>query len=173
MVECEYEDDERFEDVPVSPVLKVVRQSESAVEEDEDDVIGWSEVQRLMYEQMWGPILDLPVAKDDSFLQRQWEDGVDASAFNTHDFRRIHPEFGRKVYAVRQAEREHQHAVMMFEMVFDRVKQPGKYVVMRYLKRGVIQPEMCTGQMQRAAIWDRRVQKALKKLMGIRRWSPA
>ncbi|HOW71089.1 MAG TPA: hypothetical protein PKY77_10850 [Phycisphaerae bacterium] len=87
-------DDEIIEDVPVGARVMVIRQSETA--KDDDDVVGWSEVQRLLYERDWGPILRLPATENDFFSGRQWENGVDVSAFNTYDFQRqrginVHP----------------------------------------------------------------------------------
>lgn len=164
----EYEDEEdgyTVMEIPVSPVLKVVRQSDGC---EDQDAIEWSEVHRLMYEQMWGPILALPTTKDDFFMKGNWEDGVDVSAFGTHDFKRMHGGFEKYFFALKEAERELKHVLLVFEMVFDRVDDPGKYLVLKDVAKGIIEPGMCEGDMWRAAVWFLRAEAVREKIQQIK-----
>ncbi len=161
--EHEDTDDEQVADAPVSPCLKVIRQSE--LSEDDEEAIEWSEIQRLIFQQMWGPILDLPVREEGFFAHREFEDGVDVSAFNTHDFRRLHPRHSSKYsYALGQAKREYREAICALEVIMGRIQHPSKYLVLFLVKRGVLEPEMCVGDMQRAAMCQRRLRTIGKKI---------
>ena len=119
---------EPIEDVPVSPLLRRVHES------SDEEAIEWSEVQRLLFERDWGPILALPATDDEEWLPRNVdENGLDESAFNTYDFER---QYGggwakRRRYAVRRTFQEYRERLWMFEMIFDRIPSPGKYEVMR------------------------------------------
>lgn len=153
-----------IDDVPVSPALKVVRQGE---EPEAEDAIEWAEVQRLLYEQMWWPILQLPKTSDDFFLNRQVQDGVDVSAFNTHDFQRRRPPFDRYRYALKMAQQERQHALWTLEMILDRIEDRGKYRVMKQVREGLIEPGSLEGDLWRAAVWQRRCVAAREKIRRI------
>lgn len=167
MTNDEYEDDEGMVmDVPVSPALKVVRQGD---QQEDEEAIEWSEVQHLLYEQMWGPILDLPPTNDDFIWQKQWEDGVDVSAFNTHDFRREHGEFNRYGFALSRAKDEYRSAVWTLEMIMDRIRNPAKYQILKYVRQGIIDADMCEGDMRAAVVWTRRCREAREKITAIQR----
>jgi GNAT superfamily N-acetyltransferase len=140
MKHTEY-DDEVIEDAPVRASLKVLRQSEIA--EDDEDAIDWSEVQRLLHERDWGPILRLPATEDDFFCGQQWEDGVDVSAFNTHDFWRQRGVSMRRYRAALDwAYREEECVMITLSMVRDRLPLPESDLVFGYLRRGVINESM-------------------------------
>ena len=94
------EKDVCFEDVPVSPALKVLRKHRDITEElPEDELLDWSECQRLVIQKDLGPLLEIPeVKKDIDFRQFEtvsvvtqfgaYSTVVDVSAFNTMDFHR-------------------------------------------------------------------------------------
>jgi len=165
-------DDEQVADAPVSPRLKVIRQHD--LPEDEEEAITWSEVQRLVFEQMWGPILRLRPTQDDFFLHGNSEEGVDISAFNTQDFARKSGQSRRYGPAVSMAKQEHREAVWMFEMTLGSIKGEAKYRVLKYLKDGVIGVEHCVGPMRRLAIRFSRMQEAEAKIYRIMdAWSRA
>ena len=160
-------DDEVFEDVPVSARVKVVRQSET-VEDDEDAVSG-SEIKRLLYERDWGPILRLPATESDFFSGRQWEDGVDVSAFNTYDFWRQHGlNLRRYNAAMAWAMFEKRNVLITLSMVLERLPKVEAYRVLSYVKRGVILESMVVGSDMQAAV--RRYRQLLRvkdKIAGI------
>ena len=153
------EDDEQIGDMPVSPRVKVIRKGMGQEAGNERDAIEWAEIQRLLFEQDWGPILALPPTNNDFFMKGQWEDGVDVSAFNTHDYQRTHRKFDGTRYAIQETIQKHRQATWMLEMIMDRIKSPAKYTALRYVEKGVIEPEMCEGEMWRAAVWHRRCLK--------------
>ena len=166
------EDDEQIKDIPVSPRIKVIRKGISQEAGKEEDRIEWAEVQRLLFEQDWEPILALPPTKNDFFLKGQWEDGVDVSAFNTHDYQRTHRKFDGTRYAIQETIQKHREATWMLEMIMDRIKSPAKYMVLKYVENGVIEPDMCEGDMWRAAVWHRRGLQLREKIRQLRerRW---
>ncbi len=163
-------DEEMIEDVPESAALRLVR--ESQVGEQDEEAIEWSEVQRLLFERDWGPILVLPDQDDEGWLPRNIdENGLDESAFNTYDFERQYGDGWAKKrrYAVRRAFQEYRERVWMFEMIFDRIRNLGKYEVMRLLKQGVLSKDHCIGEMREAVRWHLRAEDALEKAMAISR----
>jgi hypothetical protein len=140
-----------IEDVPVSAGLKIVRRG--AEMDLDEEAIEWAEVQRLIQEREWGPILCLPPTDDDFFSGLQGGD-----AFDTHDYMRQYGGDFRKVRAAMTwSKREHRHALLMLEMILDRIPYRAKYAVLRLLKEGLIGPEHCMGEMARAAYWYGRV----------------
>ena len=167
-----YEVERLFKDIPVSPQLKILQTTSE--QQDDPEAIEWSEVRHLLFQHEWGPILELPVTRNDFFLQRQFdEDGVDVSAFNTHDFERYYGESERYIYALGDAVRETQRAYWTFEMIFNRIKSPAKYLVLRYTKQEVIEPDMCEDiDMWQAGLWYRRFRRAAEKLRRMKeaRW---
>ena len=166
------EDDIQIADVPVCPQIKVIRKGREPDAKNGEDRIEWAEVQRLLFEQDWGPILALPPTKNDFFLERQWEDGVDVSAFNTHDYLRTRRKFDGTQYTIREAVQKHREALWTLEMIMDRIKSPAKYMVLKYVENGVIEPDMCEGDMWRAAVWHRRGLQLREKIRQLRerRW---
>lgn len=160
--ECE---EETFDDAPVSAALQVVRQEGRDTEDDEeteedDDEISLNEVERLLFKEMWGAVLDLPATEDDFFFGGQFAD----SAFNTHDFRRVYGEVDRYGYALAMARKERQHCLWMLEMVMEKVQDPAKYIVLRYLKRGWIEVGHTTGEMFAIAHWWSRLRRAQERI---------
>jgi hypothetical protein len=170
--EREDTDDEPVADAPVSPWLKVVRRGD--LPEDDEEAIEWAEIQRLVSEQMWGPILALPASRDDFFLRGDWEDGVDISAFNTHDFARSSGHSYRYGRAMNRARQEYREALWMYEMVRDQLDNPAKYTVLMYLEKGVIDVEHCVGSMRHLAIVRARCVAAAAEMDRIRKaWARA
>ena len=166
-------EEERIEDVPVSPLLRRVHGSQ--VEEQDEEAIEWGEVQRLLFERDWGPILAIPADDDEGWLPRNVdENGLDESAFNTYDFERQYGDgrAKRRKYAISRAFQEHRERVWMFEMIFDRIPNLGKYQVMKLLKQGVISKDHCIGEMREAVRWYLRAEDALEKAVAISRKSP-
>jgi hypothetical protein len=158
-------EEERIEDVPVSPVLRRVHGSQ--IEEQDEEAIEWNEVQRLLFERDWGPILAIPAQDDEGWLPRNTEE----DAFDTYDFERQYGDgrAKRRKYAISRAFQEHRERVWMFEMIFDRIPNLGKYQVMKLLKQGVISKDHCTGEMREAVRWYLRAEDALEKAVAISR----
>jgi hypothetical protein len=166
----EFEDECEIDDVPVSPLFSEERRSRygSVPGLDDEELADPCELEHQIMLQDWGPILALRPTRDDFFLHGQWENGVDASAFNTHDFVRKHGEFDRYRYALSHAHRELREATWMFEGLIDRVKSPHKYLVLEYLQRGIINSSHCVGDMQGVAVWDARIKSVQDKIRRIK-----
>ena len=133
---------ERIVDLPVSPVLKIMRQQE---EPEDMEAIEWSEVRRILWELDWKPIMDLPMSKSERLhLHRQMEDGVDTSAFASMDFKRTHglsnDPHRRKLAALKE---ERRNVLIKFELILEHIESPAKYQILKYVKQGIIEIKMC------------------------------
>jgi len=80
------------EDLPPSPVLKIIRRDELS----DDERLHISEMERQAYIQEWGVVLELPEVKRDFNRFGSYQE----SAFNTHDFERSSGGGNRFWYAV-------------------------------------------------------------------------
>lgn len=153
-------DDETIEDAPVSASLRVLRQSEVA--EDDEDAVSWSEVQRLLYERDWGPILRLPATEDDFFSGYRCD-----GAFDTHDFWRQHGGNVRRYNAAMSwAMFEKKNVLITLSMVLERLPKVEAYQVLKYVKRGVIDESMVIGDDMKAAVRRYRQLLAVKEKIG-------
>lgn len=152
-------DDEVIEDAPVRASLKVLRQSEIA--EDDEDAISWSEVQRLLHERDWGPILRLPATEDDFFSGCQLD-----GAFDTHDFwRQQGGNVRRYNAALAWAMFEKENVLITLSMILERLPEVASYRVLKYAERGVIDESMVVGDDMKAAVrWNRRLLAVKEKI---------
>ncbi len=162
--ECE------VDDVPISPLFSEERRNPygSVPGLDDEELADPCELEHQIMLQDWGVVLALPPTEDDFFLHGQWENGVDVSAFNTHDFARKRGEFDRYRCALSHANRELREATWMFETLNDRVESPAKYLVLDYLDKGVINSSHCVGDMHGLAVWNARIRSVHEKIRRIR-----
>ena len=119
-----------------------------------------------MHERDWGPILQLPATEDDFFCGRQWEDGVDVSAFNTHDFwRQRGGNMQRYNAAMAWAVFEKKNVLCTLSMILGRLPKVASYRVLKYVKLGVIDESMVVGDDMKAAVrWYRRLLAVREKM---------
>jgi hypothetical protein len=160
--------------VPASVLVKVERDTGYGRVPglDDDELADTAELERWVMLQEWGPILALPVQR------RRWdirptvdEDGdLDWGAFGTIDFDRLRPPFDKARYKLARLREELRDAVIMLSIVSERVPGRSKYMVLKYLRMGVIDVEHITDDDMRAiAKWYRRVRRVGVQIQELRR----
>ena len=141
---------------------------------DRDELLSPSELDRLVYRQMFEPLLSLPCFSSSAFVcsscgcgfsvrrsvcpvcgsgflfRGSGSDGfrvrgsvdidgfVDYGAFDTVDFERLVPSFNKARYKVDKLRDEVADTVIRLEIISDRIKNPKKYLIMKYLKDGFL-----------------------------------
>ena len=120
------------------------------------------ELERMVYLQEFGPILQLPTKGGKrAFYGNLDEDGrVDFGAFGTVDFDRQRPEFDRARYRLDKLKEELKNLVMMVQMINERIASKAKYQVLKYVQMGVL-------DLEEIADWDMQ-QLAEKYLRAVR-----
>ena len=149
----EYEDVE-VEDVPVSSLLSVKRADDygKVPDLDDEELADPCELERQAIAQQWGPILALPVRAKGRWVQpRPAESGdVDFNAFATVDFDRLQPDFDRAKYKADKLRERRADVLIMLGIVNERLPGRAKYLVLKYLRKGVIELEDIATEDMRA-----------------------
>ncbi len=98
------------------------------------------ELERQVMRQEWGPILALPFQgmKQTFNPVRDENGGLDWGAFGTVDFERYRPEFDKARYKVEKLREELRDVLIMFDIVRERISGRSKYLVLKYLRMGII-----------------------------------
>lgn len=139
----EYEELSEVDDVPVSAGLQVLRPSRYGTIEDldEDEMASPDELERMVWQQEFGPILALPQrGRKCGFKPNFDENGeIDFGAFATVDFERTQPEFDKIRYKADKLGQELKHVLITFSIVSDRIPGKTKYKVLKYLKMGYLE----------------------------------
>ena len=109
---------------------------------DDSELLGDKELEQWVFKQEFEPILALPVEPRKNWIRPTVdEDGrLDWGAFGTVDFKRLYP-FDKARYKADKLREELKNANIMFSIVNERVKTINKYVVLKYLIRGIIRLE--------------------------------
>ena len=139
--------DEAYEvdGVPVSALLSVGRKNRygSVPELDDEELADPAELERAVILEEWGPVLALPVkGRKDGILPAVDESGgVDWGAFGTVDFERTMPEFDKARYKADMLKEQLKDVVIIMSIVSERLPGRAKYLVLKYLKMGLIRLE--------------------------------
>jgi hypothetical protein len=98
------------------------------------------ELERQVFVQEFGPVLVLPVRANRGLLRPSVnEEGVvDWGAFGTVDFDRHIGGFDKARYKADQVRGQLRGVLILFSVVSDRMGNSGKYLVLKYLRMGVI-----------------------------------
>lgn len=155
--------------VPESVLLRVERDIGygSVPGLDDDELASPAELERWVMIQEWGPILVLPVrGQQGGFRPEVDESGyIDWGAFGTIDFDRLTPPFDRARYKADKLREELKDAVIMLSIVMERVQGNSKYVVLKYLRMGLIDFEhIVDGDMRVVAKWYLRVRRLREQI---------
>jgi hypothetical protein len=126
--------------VPESALLKRERSNKYGSIEDlpDEELADPDELERVVYKQMWWPILSLP--------QQRWEcpirpnideDGrVDWGALGTVDFDRYRPQFDKLRYKSQKLKEKLKDLVSMLQMMSARIPGRAKLKVLKLVKKG-------------------------------------
>jgi len=97
------------------------------------------ELERVVYKEMWGPILALPQQRHERAIRPSIEDGrVDWGAFGTVDFDSYRQSFDRLRYKAERLMDQQMDLVILFEIVSERISGTGKYKVLKYVRQGIL-----------------------------------
>jgi hypothetical protein len=141
---------------------------------DRDELLSPAELNRLVYRQMFEPLLSLPCSSPSAFVCSSCGSGfsnrrpvcsvcgsaplvrgsgsgsfrvrptvdidgfVDYGAFDTVDFARLNPSFDKARYKIDKLRDELADARIRFEIISERIKTRKKYLIMKYLKEGIL-----------------------------------
>ena len=133
--------------IPESVLLKRERPSRygSVPGLDDSELLGPEELERLVYLQEFEPLLTLPIKPAKHGIRPAvGEDGrFDFGAFGTVDFERMYP-FNKILYKADKLRQQLRDLLILFGIVNDRIKTRAKYLVLKYLKMGIIELEEIT-----------------------------
>ncbi len=109
------------------------------------------ELERQVWINEFGPVLALPVERKKRWIRPAIdEDGrLDWGAFGTVDFERMYP-FNKVLYKADKLSEQLKNVLIMFSIVNERVKGRAKYLVLKYLKMGIIELEHIVDNDMRA-----------------------
>jgi hypothetical protein len=141
----ELEEADEVDDVPVSAGLRVLRPSRygSIADLEDEELADPDELERQVWLEEYGPLLELPVRTQRGFIKPNIEDGVvNWGAFGTVDFDRIQLHgFDKARYKADRLSEELKRVLIMFSTVSDRIQNRAKYKVLKYLKMGYLMLE--------------------------------
>ena len=123
----------QVEGIPVPAAFSIVRPDKYGTVEglDENELASPEELERMVFKQMWKPVLDLPV-------KHKWhgprpemdEDGhIGWGAFGSIDFKRICSGFNKALYKADLLQEDFESEVIMVGIIKERIPGRGKYLV--------------------------------------------
>jgi hypothetical protein len=115
---------------------------------DDSELADPDELERQVFVQEFGPVLALPVRTSRGFRRPSVnEEGVvDWGAFGTVDFDRHIGGFDKARYKADKVREQLRGVLILFSVVSDRMGNSGKYLVLKYLRMGIIRPEHIVNQ---------------------------
>ena len=110
---------------------------------DDAELADPDELEREVMLEEWGPVLALPVKGNRSNVRPVVDEagGVDWGAFGTVDFSRTMPEFDKVRYKADKLREQLKDLMIRIGLVKERLPGKAKYMVLKYLKMGVIELE--------------------------------
>ena len=129
--------------VPESPLIRPVRKDEYGTVPglDDDERMSPEEAERLVYLNEFRTLWDLPVVTK-SNIKPVVEDGhVHWGAFSSMDFDRYRPELDKARYKADILREKLRDRRILFDIVKDRVPGRAKWLILKYLRMGVLSTE--------------------------------
>ena len=128
--------------VPESALLRRERKNPYGSVEglDDEELADPAELERQVFRQEWGPVLDLPLKGTGRWIKPAIDENgqVDWGAFGTVDWDRTTPDFDKAKCKARELREELGNLLISLELSKEHVPGKAKYAVLRYLERGVI-----------------------------------
>ena len=118
---------------------------------DDSELANPDELERQVYRHELAPILALPIQGNRCSLRPAIdEDGsLCWGAFGTVDFERMYP-FNKVLYKADKLREQLKDVLIIFSIVNERIKSRAKYLVLKYLKMGIIELEHIVDNDMRA-----------------------
>ena len=136
---------EYIDDVPESPVLKVLRPSiyGSVPDLDDDELADPDELEEQIYREEFEPILTLPIKAKRGGIRPDYDESgkVDFGAFATVDFERMYGGFDKAKYKADKLREELRDVVILIEIVNERIPGKAKYKVLGLVRKGKLELE--------------------------------
>jgi len=136
----------------------------------DDELADPEELERQVHLNEFGPVLRLPVRRERrEFAPVVGENGeLDWGAFGTVDFERISSQFDKRRYRLERLRDELENVFIMLGMVKRRLPGETKYLVLKYLRMGLIDMEQIVNTdmltIGKLYVRARRLQKEIARL---------
>jgi hypothetical protein len=119
---------------------------------DDSELADPNELERQVLRQEFAPVLALPVSGGKCFMRPNIDqDGsVDWGAFGTVDFDRYSGGFDRIRYKADKVREQLANLLILLGIVNERIKTRAKYLVLKYLRMGIIELEHIENNDMRA-----------------------
>ena len=110
---------------------------------DDDELLSPAEIERQVYMEEWAPVLALPVKGNSSGIRPVADEAgsVGWGAFGTVDFERYRPTFDKVRYKADKVRERLQDLFILISIVRERLPGKAKYLVLKYVRMGVIGSE--------------------------------
>ena len=107
---------------------------------EDEELVDPGEMERQVMAKEWAPVLELPCGKGQGGVVAAVDEngGLDWGAFGTVDFERTRPAFDKARYKAEKLKERLKDVMILFGMVKERLAGRGKYLVLKYVKMGVI-----------------------------------
>jgi hypothetical protein len=118
---------------------------------DDSELANPDELERMVYREELAPVLALPASGNRCSLRPGVdEDGrLDWGAFGTVDFERMYP-CNKALYKADKLREQLKDLLIIFGIVNERIKSRTKYLVLKYIKMGIIELEYIVDSDMRA-----------------------
>jgi len=110
---------------------------------DDSELADPDELERQVLEREFAPVLALPDKASRSGIRPSTDEGgrVDWGAFGTVDFDRHRQQFDKLRYKADKVAEQRKDVLIMFGIVNERIGAWAKYLVLKYLRMGIIELE--------------------------------
>ena len=107
---------------------------------DDSELADPDELERQIYQQEFGPVLSLPVKSIHGWIRATEDEsgGVDWGAFGTVDFDRYSDGLDKARYKADKLREQLKDLLIRISIVKERLPGKAKYLVLKYLKMGII-----------------------------------
>ncbi len=164
--------EEGFE-VPASVLLRRDRGNRygSVPGLDDSELADPAELERQVLVAEFGPVLALPVKAGKGCIRPEMDENghIDWGAFGSVDFDRYTGGFDKARYKADKVKEQLKDVLILFSIVNDRIRTPAKYLVLKYLRMGIIEfHHVVNEDMAALARLYLRAQRMRQEIRGLR-----
>ena len=135
---------------------------------EDEGLADCGELLRQITIEQWEPLLDIPVNRSGRFIKPSIDDNgiLDWGAFGTVDFEKMFP-FDKKFYKINKLREELRNALIMFDIVKERVPEDERAEVIKYVYSDKDVDDIEDWHQWRMAYWFSRARTLRAKI----RWN--